>query len=137
VTSPPAPAPATAGVTWSRAFPATPCQVGQARRFLAGLLGACPAADDALLCLSELAANAVQHSRSARPGGQFTVRVSRRPGWLRAEVTDAGGPWVSRPASDRNGRGLLIVRSIADSLHVSDPGAESPARTVAFEMRLG
>lgn len=136
MTPPPVPAPAIACVIWSRAFPATPGQIGQARRFLAGLLAECPAADDAVLCLSELAANAVQHSRSARPGGQFTVRVSRRPGWLRVEVTDDGGRWVSRPASDRNGRGLLIVRSVADSLHVGDPRAESPARTVAFEMRL-
>ena len=42
-------------LAWSRAFPATPEQVREARRFLAGILGGSPAADDAILCLSDLA----------------------------------------------------------------------------------
>ena len=68
-------------------------QVRAARRFLAGLLDGCPAADDALLCVSELATNAVVHSRSGRPGGRFTVRAMVRAGSVRVEVTDEGGPW--------------------------------------------
>jgi hypothetical protein len=85
---------ATPVITWARTFPAVPAQVGEARRFLAGLLDGGPAADDAILCLSELASNATQHSRSARPGGQFTVRAQLDGPHLRVEVADAGGPWA-------------------------------------------
>ena len=103
-------------ITWARTFPAVPAQVGEARRFLAGLLDPGPATDDALLCLSELASNAVVHSRSAQPGGQFTVRVRLGGQRLRVAVGDQGGPWHSpgRPSTDEpNGRGLLIVSQVA------------------------
>jgi serine/threonine-protein kinase RsbW len=123
-------------VTWSRTFPATPDQVPQARRFLASLLDGSPAAGEALLCLSELVTNSIQHSRSARPGGRFTVRVTRTPGRLRVEVTDEGGPWEPRPCGEVHGRGLQIVRALAARLRISDPHTGSPARTVTFEMDL-
>ena len=61
-------------IGWSRRFPATPEQAGEARRFLAAILDGRPA-DDAILCLSELVTNATIHSRSAQPGGCLTVRV--------------------------------------------------------------
>ena len=84
-----------------RTFAATPYQVRQARRFLAGVLADCPAADDAILCLSELATNACLHSASRNPGGTFTVRILiRRCGQLRIEVTDNGGPWLHRARDD-------------------------------------
>ena len=137
MTAPQTNAPAIPCVTWRRVFPALPAQVGAARRFLAGILGDCPQTADAVLCLSEIAANAVQHSRSAEPGGRFAVRVSRAPGWLRVEVTDGGGPWAARSAREGHGRGLAIATALTDRLQVSDLGADSPARTVAFEMRLG
>ncbi len=41
-------------IGWSRTFPATPKQVSEARRFLAGLLAGHSAAADAILCLSDL-----------------------------------------------------------------------------------
>jgi hypothetical protein len=44
-------------IGWSRSFPATPEQAGEARRFLAAILDGHPA-DDAILCLSELVTNA-------------------------------------------------------------------------------
>lgn len=122
---------------WFRRFPAAADQVGEARQFVAACLGGTPQTGDALLCVPELAANAVQHSRSGRPGGHFRVRVSRFPGLLRVEVTDEGGQWASRPPGDTHGRGLAIVRALAGGVHISDLDADSPARAVAFEMRIG
>ena len=45
------------------------------RAGLRAILDDCPRADDAILCASELAANAAQHSRSRLSGGTFTVRA--------------------------------------------------------------
>lgn len=95
----------------ARTFSATAQQVGEARRFLAAILDGSPAADDAVLCLSELASNASAHSNSRRPGGTFTVSVQASAGCLRVEVHDEGGPW-NQPGHTGNGthgRGLLIV----------------------------
>lgn len=121
-------------VWWHRDFPAVPESVGRARRFLAECLDGAPITSDALLCLSELAANAVLHSRSAHPGGQFTVRVRRAPGWLRVEVTDEGGPWKRRAPGETHGRGLLVVELLADLVHFGDMEIDSPSRTIMFEM---
>jgi serine/threonine-protein kinase RsbW len=102
-------------VAWRKSFPGLASEVGEARRFLAGHLDGCPVADDALVCLSELATNVVLHSDSRLPGGSFEVRGSMSPaGRLRVEVTDQGGPWhpVDDP-SGQHGRGLLIVASLA------------------------
>ena len=96
-------------------FPAHPEQVRQARTFLKGMLAGCPAADDAVLCLSELVTNACLHSNSRQPGGQFTVRFQACGPGLRVEVSDQGGPWTP-PAADghqQNGRGLRIVGQLA------------------------
>ena len=49
---------------YDRVFSATPSQVRQARKFLAAALDGCPIADDAILCLSELASNSVLHSNT-------------------------------------------------------------------------
>ena len=112
-------------IGWSRAFPATSAQVREARRFLAGILDGHPATDDAVLCLSELASNAIQHSRSQEPGGHFRVRAETRGSHVRVEVTDQGGPWAqSQPHDDQNGRGLLVVAQLAD-----DCGRNGDAQT--------
>jgi len=101
--------------TWTREFAALPEQVGQARRFLADALGGCPAADDAVLCLSELAANSVLHSASRRSGGVFTVRAEiRRGDYVRIEVRDEGGAWNERWGADLHAHGLAIVRALSD-----------------------
>lgn len=121
-------------VWWYRLFEATPQQIGVARRFLADCLGGAPETSDAITCLSEIASNAVLHSRSARPGGQFGVRIRQAPGWLRVEVTDEGGPWRRGMPGDTHGRGLLVVQMLAGDLLIGDIEIDSPARMVAFEM---
>jgi serine/threonine-protein kinase RsbW len=125
------PAPAAPPAT-GRVFPGGTGQVREARRFLAGVLDGCPAGDDALLCVSELATNAVLHSLSGRPGGRFSVRATVRAGRVRAEVQDEGGPW--RPAGEGNGqsgRGLVIVGELASRWGRDDGDT---GRTVWFEI---
>jgi histidine kinase-like protein len=64
------------------------------RADLRAVLDGCLRADDVILCASELAANAAQHSRSRLPGGIFTVRAIVSPGhYARIEIQDNGGPW--------------------------------------------
>jgi len=79
------------------------------------LLDGCPVADDVILCVSELATNAATHSDSRKSGGTFTVRTESRPGAdVRIEVEDNGGPWISAAPDPSHGRGLGIVRALAD-----------------------
>jgi len=114
---------ATTPLTWSRMFPARADQVREARAFLRAVLDGCPAADDATLCISELAANAVLHSDSRKPGGTFTVRAEVHHGdyvWI--EVEDNGGAWNQRTHRDGRPHGLDIVRALAtDSGIDGDP----------------
>lgn len=107
--------PAAAVAAASRVFAAQPLQVAQARRFVGGVLSGLGAADDVVLCVSELASNAVLHSSSREPGGQFAVRVwMTDAGAVRAEVEDRGGRWAPDPeAGEERGRGLLIVAGLA------------------------
>lgn len=120
-------------IGWSRVFPATPEQVREARRFLAGLLAGHSAADDAILCLSELTTNAALHSRSRWSGGSFRVRVERHGSHVRVEVTDQGGPWQQQAAdNDQNGRGLLVVTRLAQNW--GRTGDEDTGWTVWFEI---
>ena len=98
-----------------RTFAGTAEQVRHARAFLARVLDGCPVADDAVLLISELCANAVLHSDSRKAGGTFGVHAEVFEGkYLWAEVTDCGGPWVPRDArADGRGHGLDIVRQVA------------------------
>jgi serine/threonine-protein kinase RsbW len=120
-------------LVWSRAFPAVPAQVGEARQFLSAILDGRPATADAILCLSELATNATVHSRSREPGGHFSVRVQLHGSHLRVEVADQGGSWTQPVTTDeRNGRGLLIVDQLTRAWGRS--GNAQTGWTIWFEM---
>jgi anti-sigma regulatory factor (Ser/Thr protein kinase) len=142
-------------LAWSRAFPATPAQAREARRFLAAILDGRPAADEAILCLSELVTNATVHSHSGG-GGHYTVRAELHERHLRVEVQDEGGPWAwprggsngvvvptllqvqqrgahhLTEADERHGRGLLIVSRLARDW--GRHGSSAAGWTVWFEM---
>src|SRR5580704_5854004 len=94
-------------------YPGRLDQLRHLRRELAGVLDGCPSADEIILCASELAANAVQHSRSGRPGGTFTVHVEvSRGDYVCIAIDDDGGPWAAVVSSLDRGRGLVIVAAL-------------------------
>jgi hypothetical protein len=100
-------------ITFERAYPGAVSQARRMRADLAAFTGRHPLADDLALLASELAANAVIHSRSGHPGGQFTVRVFLYPGdYAWTEVADQGGPWTRGDHGDEHPHGLDIVAAI-------------------------
>jgi anti-sigma regulatory factor (Ser/Thr protein kinase) len=97
----------------TRLFPGRAEAVSAVRFYLAELLNGCPVADEVILCASELAANAVIHSDSGQPEGQFAVRAEVCPGqYVRVEVGDQGGSWSEFTHDDRP-HGLDLVRLLA------------------------
>ncbi len=101
----------TSGVT----YPGSIEHVSAVRTDLHALLRDCPRAEDVIICASELAANAALHSRSGLPGGTFIVRAAVNPGrhYIRIEVEDNGGPWISAPDDPTGHHGLDILRALA------------------------
>jgi serine/threonine-protein kinase RsbW len=99
------------GAWFAQAFPGSPEQVGNVRRAIRFYLGSCPAADDVTLVVSELATNAIVHSRSGH-GGTFVVRAELHSAWVWIEVEDAGGEWIDRGHDDRP-HGLAVVDELA------------------------
>ncbi|MGH3401809.1 MAG: ATP-binding protein [Streptosporangiaceae bacterium] len=124
----------------SATYPGSAAHISTVRTRLRSLLAGCPLADDVILCVSELAANAAVHSHSARPGGEFTVRAALSPyrqAWI--AVDDNGGPWVS-PASDAGpdaGRshGLDIIRALASAWGI-DGDCDSRSVWARFDWHL-
>ena len=95
-------------------YPGSIEHVSTVRADLRALLADCPAADDVILCASELAANAALHSHSRRPDGTFIVRSAVHPGChVRIEVEDNGGAWIAPPGEANGHHGLDIVRALA------------------------
>jgi anti-sigma regulatory factor (Ser/Thr protein kinase) len=116
-------------------FPATADQVRRARRFTAGLLDGWPIADDVVMCVSELATNAVLHSSSRQQGGTFAVRLeTAASGHIRVAVRDNGGPWTRREHGDGRPHGLDIVRQLASEFGVEGDGRHG--RTVWVRLKL-
>ena len=98
---------------WARTFRGTPASVPEARRLVAELLLGCPAREVLMTCVSELCANAIEHTDSGN-GGVFIVEVHLpRPGVARIAVTDEGGPSLPAAGSGdlmaEGGRGLAMV----------------------------
>jgi anti-sigma regulatory factor (Ser/Thr protein kinase) len=94
-------------------FAGAASSIRQARVFVTETLAATPqdAVDDAVLIVSELAANAVTHGNSA-----FTICVEETPKLVRIEVRDRGEgePTPREPRPDEPyGRGLRIVEQLS------------------------
>ncbi|BFO16619.1 hypothetical protein SHKM778_30070 [Streptomyces sp. KM77-8] len=71
--------------------------------------------DDVLLCVSELATNALLHGVPADRG--FLLRLLPYAESVRVEVHDSGGgtPAVPDHEPDESGRGLMLVGALADT----------------------
>jgi anti-sigma regulatory factor (Ser/Thr protein kinase) len=110
--------PATVGmpawVAFEQAYPGTADQVHAVRTDLGLIAAGCPAAENLVLLASELATNAVLHSRSGWPGQKFTIRVTLYVGdYVWVEVIDQGGDWGADEPDDEHGRGLAVVAAVA------------------------
>jgi anti-sigma regulatory factor (Ser/Thr protein kinase) len=117
-----------------RRFDGTLQSVTSARRFVAEALVQVPKplVQAVELMVSELAANCVMHAQAG-----FEVCIVRAAGALRVEVTDSGGgvPVLQHPdLSDLRGRGLVIVKELADEWGVVRRAGEA-GKMVWFAMR--
>lgn len=113
--------------------PEVPAQV---RRRLGPLLEAWrvegEAAEDALLVVTELVANAVDHA-----GTPLEITLLRRPGVLHVAVRDECAtvpePRDRDPSASR-GRGLLVVAAVCRDWGYEVHGADRPGKTVRAEL---
>jgi anti-sigma regulatory factor (Ser/Thr protein kinase) len=90
-------------------YPGRADQLRHVRRAVARHLAGRPGADDAVLILSELAANAIVHSASR--GQFFTVRAELYLDYVWVEAEDLGGLWRGR-LSDGRPHGLDVVEAL-------------------------
>jgi anti-sigma regulatory factor (Ser/Thr protein kinase) len=80
---------------------------------------------------SEIATNALLHTRSGKPGGGLRVAVFSNAERVRLEFEDDGGAETVPSIPDsvaESGRGLMIVRELADAWGIWQQ--ESPQREV-------
>src|SRR5260370_7625959 len=76
----------------ARTFRAVPASVPEARRFVAELLLGCPAREVLMTCVSELCANAIEHTGSGNGGGFIVEADPLPPGVARIAVTAPARP---------------------------------------------
>lgn len=105
-------------------FPGRPASVTAARDLVRSALATATSRDDAVLCVSELASNAVKHSG----GGPYRVMVLCREDRVYLAVADSGGgksvPHLAGVGGGAtSGRGLTLVSSLASAWgYVPMPG---------------
>ncbi|MEZ0108608.1 serine/threonine-protein kinase RsbW [Catenulispora sp. EB89] len=120
---------------WHKEFAGRPECLAEVRRFACAVLGDCDAAYTVALVADELAGNAIKHTASGEPEGEFVVRLTRFANRCVVRVDDQGGP--STPAlrvpgeQDEAGRGLAIVAMLSASWGVD---GDATARSVWAEI---
>ncbi len=84
-------------------------------------------AEDVVLAVHELAANAVRHG-----AGVGRLRIWKLAGSLRCQVED-GEPAAGHQLPTRAGHGLWLVRQVADRVRVRS-GVRGTRATIAFDL---
>lgn len=100
---------------WRHVFPGQERELAPLRRWLKSLLPACEARDDVIAVATELASNAVRHTRSGQ-GNWFAVELTWHTQVMRVAVADCGGtsePHLITDPLAEHGRGLLVVRGLS------------------------
>jgi serine/threonine-protein kinase RsbW len=123
----------------TRTFPGTSDQLAAVRRFVRSQFADHPALDDAVLAASELAANAIAHTRSGRAGGTFTVHLGVMSSKsVSIFVADEGGPTVPDPqragVDAESGRGLDLVTAVSA---IFVPAGDGSTRNVLVVITAG
>lgn len=129
------------------AFTGSPYSVAEARAFVAACLRNSPhtlvpeeVIERAELITSELATNALRHTRSGDPGGSYEVHVAVEHGEIRVEIhtreprLPGTVPHVVSRVNDPTrltGRGLYLVDLLATCWDILTP----PAKGVYFVLR--
>jgi len=114
---------------WSKSFAGLAECVAEVRGCINKVLGDREGVDLVELVVSELAGNAIRHSGSGDPGGQFTVHLAEFVDRWRIRVDDEGGPSVPHvctvplleciddldrfDAEVEVGRGLALVAAVS------------------------
>jgi anti-sigma regulatory factor (Ser/Thr protein kinase) len=108
---------------WSRSFPGLAEHLAEVRQFTQMVLGDAPGSELVLLAVSELAGNAIVHTASGAPGGQFVVHLEAFADHWRVRVDDEGSATEPHVVLDEldaeddwdaeSGRGLAMVASIS------------------------
>jgi len=98
---------------FQRVYYGAASEVRRVRADLAVVAAGCPIADELVLLASELATNAIVHTKSGGPDATFTLRAEVHQDYIRIEVEDAGGPWHARPRDDGRPHGFDLVEAIA------------------------
>jgi serine/threonine-protein kinase RsbW len=111
----------------SQTFPGTSDQLAAVRRLVRSAFAGHPALDDAVLVASELASNAIAHTRSGRDGGTFTVHLGMMSNKsVRILVADEGAPTAPNAQhagmDAESGRGLDLVTAISTIFVVAGDG---------------
>lgn len=122
---------------WSKEFPGGPEYLSEVRQFTATVLCGRDGSDVAVSVANELATNAIQHSRSGEPGGEFVLRITTSDKRCQLRVIDQGAP--TSPArheltdTELSGRGLAMVELMSDSWGVEgDEASRSVWAVIEF-----
>lgn len=118
-----------------KTFDGLPERLSGMRQYLHRILGEVDGVDEVVLVASELAGNAIRHSRSGEPGGSFTLQVVDLSNAWHVRVEDQGSSDSPNPRSadeiDEAGRGLPVVAALSRAWGVI---GDSAGRTVWAEI---
>lgn len=133
---------------WSRSFPGLAENLTEVRQFTEMVLGDAPGAELVVLAVSELAGNAIVHTASGAPGGQFAVHLAAFADRWRVRVDDEGSPTEPRVVVDgidedsdwdcESGRGLAMVAAISQTWGVlGDRRARAVWAEIPYPVQAG